>query len=98
MFFPRTVSVPGPIQTSRHFSVTRPPGATGETRQRRRAVAFRGCMRMAAVALLVTACGTGTRSLDCAFLQQQNCWKATLAAAATCVPDAGEEGAFAADR
>jgi hypothetical protein len=55
-------------------------------------------MRMAAVALLVTACGTGTRSLDCAFLQQQNCWKATLAAAATCVPDAGEEGAFAADR
>lgn len=55
-------------------------------------------MRIAAVALLVTACGAGTRSLDCAFLQQQNCWKTTLAAAATCLPDAGEVGAFAAGR
>jgi hypothetical protein len=55
-------------------------------------------MRMAAVALLVTACGAGTGSLDCAFVQGQNCWKTTLAAAAACLPDAGETGAFAADR
>jgi hypothetical protein len=59
---------------------------------------FAGRMRIAAVALLVTACGAGTASLDCAFLQQQNCWKTTLAAAAACVPDAGEMGAFAGDR
>ncbi|HET9752017.1 MAG TPA: hypothetical protein VFP52_03625 [Myxococcales bacterium] len=31
-------------------------------------------------------------------MQQQNCWKTTLAAAAACLPDAGETGAFAADR
>src|SRR5512140_947749 len=55
-------------------------------------------MRMAAVALLAAACGARTGSLDCAFLQQQNCWKTTLAAAAACVPDAAETGAFAADR
>jgi hypothetical protein len=55
-------------------------------------------MRMAAAALLVTACGRGPGSLDCAFLQQQNCWKTTLTAAARCVPGAGEVGAFAADR
>ena len=54
-------------------------------------------MRIAA-ALLVTACGAGTRSLDCAFLQGRNCWKTTLAAATACLPDAGEDGAFAADR
>lgn len=55
-------------------------------------------MRMAAVALLVTACGAGTGSLDCAFLQGKNCWKSILAAATACLPDAGRVGAFAADR
>jgi hypothetical protein len=55
-------------------------------------------MRMAAAATLLTACGAGTASLDCAWLAAQNCWKATLAAAASCVPGAAETGAFLADR
>jgi hypothetical protein len=55
-------------------------------------------MRLAAAATLLTACGAGTGSLDCAWLAEQNCWKTTLAAAASCVPGAGESGAFLSDR
>jgi hypothetical protein len=55
-------------------------------------------MRMAALALGLTACGAGARSLDCAFLQGPNCWKTTVAAASSCLPDAADSGAFAANR
>ncbi|HET7784767.1 MAG TPA: hypothetical protein VFL36_02250 [Myxococcales bacterium] len=53
---------------------------------------------MAALALGLTACGAGAGSLDCAWLSEQNCWKTTLAAASSCLPDAGDTGTFAADR
>ena len=72
--------------------------ATGKTRQRRGAVAFPGAMRMAAAATLLTACGAGSASLDCAWLAEENCWKTTLAAAASCVPGASETGTFLSDR
>jgi hypothetical protein len=35
--------------------------------------------------------------LDCAWLMSDNCWKTTVAAAASCVPDASTQGVLSAD-
>jgi len=35
--------------------------------------------------------------LDCAWLSGNNCWKTTVAAAASCLPPADEHGTFSAD-
>ena len=35
--------------------------------------------------------------LDCAWLASNNCWKTTVAAAASCVPPASETGVLSAD-
>jgi hypothetical protein len=40
---------------------------------------------------------SGGKSLDCAYLASDNCWKTTATAAASCVPAQSEVGTFSAD-
>jgi hypothetical protein len=49
--------------------------------------------------VLVAGCGGGgsSKSLDCAYLASDNCWKTTAAQAASCLPAAGVMGALAVD-
>lgn len=54
------------------------------------------------VAWCVSACGTakggGAQSLDCAWIESDgNCWKAALATASTCLPDADASGTLSPD-
>ena len=49
--------------------------------------------------VIVVGCGGGSssKSLDCAYLAGNNCWKTTVAEAATCLPAAGTTGELSAD-
>lgn len=56
-------------------------------------------MRILVVAgVIVVGCGGGSsKSLDCAYLAGNNCWKTTIAGAATCLPAEGTTGTLSAD-
>ncbi|HEX8106766.1 MAG TPA: hypothetical protein VF516_03510 [Kofleriaceae bacterium] len=57
-------------------------------------------MRMWLVAgVTVVGCGgcSSSKSLDCAYLAGNNCWKTTVAEATTCLPAAGTTGKLSAD-
>jgi hypothetical protein len=40
---------------------------------------------------------TGSGALDCTWTEGNNCWKTTAAAATSCLPPVGEDGALSAD-
>jgi hypothetical protein len=44
-----------------------------------------------------SSAGGGGAALDCAWLQGENCWKATATAAVSCLPPRGESGVLSAD-
>ncbi len=53
-----------------------------------------------AIGVLVVGCGgsgSSSKSLDCAYLAGDNCWKTTATAATSCLPAAGTTGTLAAD-
>ena len=57
---------------------------------------------VALVGSLALGCGDsddeeGVDSLDCAWLEGDNCWKTTLSGATSCLPAAGDTGVLAAD-
>jgi hypothetical protein len=57
-------------------------------------------MRIWLIAGVIVGGGGGcssSKSLDCAYLAGNNCWKTTAAAAVTCLPAAGTTGTLSAD-
>jgi hypothetical protein len=58
----------------------------------------RSGMRIFVLGLALAACGKSSAPLDCAWLAGDNCWKATLAEASSCLPGSGPTGTFSPDR
>jgi len=56
-----------------------------------------GAVLFCVVGGLACSSGSGGKSLDCAYLAGDNCWKTTAALATSCLPPSSEIGTLSAD-